>query len=376
MDTTFRALIITFAILVGILAVVTGVALRNLTAARTSADVVNVTHATVAELSALSTSLQTAEAAVRTYVLTESEQSLRSYQKAFSELGEHLEVIKALLALHPSQNKALQDLEKMVLQRVEFARELTAAKRQREPGKIEHILSEDDDGGYSFAVGRQIQQIRAFFTGELSRMDHQAFDRDRQARAALYLGSSLSFLTVLGSVWFIRDNLSQRRRATHLLETANDSLEREVTTRTADLDTKVRELSLQNLESAWQNEALNHQLRYNNRIIEVVSDLVFVVTKIGNITRINPAVEAATGVTSDQLIGRPLWNIISGSIDEIANALKHGFDLLHTPIDLQLKSAPPAAHHLRLFPLRDNDQVIGAVVILNPRPSTPKPPSS
>ena len=182
MDSTFRALLVTFTVLITILVAVTGMTLRSFSAAQTSTDLVNAAHAAVAELAAVLSSLKTAEGAVRSFLLTQSESDLSSYRQAFSALGEHLEVTKALMTDHTEQQAPLQELEAMMLQRVQLARDLTSAKRQGDEERVTQLLLADSGGENAFAIGRQVQRLRSHFIAELSRLDSQAFERDQDAR--------------------------------------------------------------------------------------------------------------------------------------------------------------------------------------------------
>ena len=63
--------------------------------------------------------------------------------------------------------------------------------------------------------------------------------------------------------------------------------------RTAELASTNATLSTENLERQWANQALEHQLRYNHLIVDSINDLVFVLTKALNISRVNSGRDAA-----------------------------------------------------------------------------------
>ncbi len=86
----------------------------------------------------------------------------------------------------------------------------------------------------------------------------------------------------------------------------NRELELKVKEHAANLAAANEKLSIENLERAWVNQALEHQLRYNQLIINSISDSVFVLTKALNISRINPAVIHLTGFEQEELINVPL----------------------------------------------------------------------
>jgi PAS domain S-box-containing protein len=169
--------------------------------------------------------------------------------------------------------------------------------------------------------------------------------------------------------WLIRDDLRNRRRAAQALAEANAQLETKVQARTADLTEANRRLSAENLERKWAAQSQDHQLRYNQAIVNSVNDLVFVLTRTLAITRLNPAVIRLTGLEESALVGQPLSLVVGvpGAADPalpaLARALAEGRDL-H---DMQVVIAGRPAR-LNLFPLRDRDKVVGGIAIVQPAP--------
>ena len=109
--------------------------------------------------------------------------------------------------------------------------------------------------------------------------------------------------------------------------------------------------------------------------------LVFVVTKLVNISRINPAVAYLTGCEPAELIDLPLARIVrlapdapaaeSPLYDPIARALSDGRDLRDQPAIITDKRGRTQPVRFSLFPLRDRDKVVGGVVIVQPSPVAP-----
>lgn len=142
-------------------------------------------------------------------------------------------------------------------------------------------------------------------------------------------------------------------------------------------------LKAQHLERRWASQSIDHQLRYNQLIIDSVSELVFVLTKALNISRINPAVLQSTGYTEVELIRSPLGRLVhlrpvagektAATAEILAAALKDGRRLLDQPAFLVDKHGVESAVRLTLVPLRDDNRVVGGVVTLRTTP--PQPPN-
>ena len=99
-----------------------------------------------------------------------------------------------------------------------------------------------------------------------------------------------------------------------------------------------------------------------------------VVTKAGNISRINPAVSHVTGWDSPALINRPLTELARPApapdgraplvADPIGRAMQDGRDLRDLPVLLRNRQGGEQAVLLTLFPVRDANKVVGGVITL------------
>ncbi|MCX6954798.1 MAG: cache domain-containing protein [Verrucomicrobia bacterium] len=141
-------------------------------------------------------------------------------------------------------------------------------------------------------------------------------------------------------------------------------------------------LKAQHLERRWAGQAIEHQLRYNQLIIDSVSELVFVLTKALNISRVNPAVLRMTGFTETELIKAPLGRLVSlvppaaemsaPTAEILAVALKEGRSQLDLPAILTDKNGLTTPVILTLVPLRDDNRVVGGVATLRRAPARSK----
>ncbi|WP_221029570.1 CHASE3 domain-containing protein [Actomonas aquatica] len=373
MDRTFRTILIVFLVVAALSVGVVVVSMRNIQRAAKASDWVNHTHAFITEVDGIVASLRHAEGALHTYLLTRSELQRDDYRDAFAELAEHVEVAKALAASNEANAAHIATLEAALGQRAQLARDLLNHQRAGEDDAVQELLTSDAAADGLQELLRQAHHIRAQQIEALNQRDQAAYAYDQTSRTTLFIGASLNVLILLGTAWFIRDDLNARRRATALLQSDNERLEARVAERTAELSEANTKLKAENLESRWKNQALGHQLRYNHLIIDSINELVLVITKARNISRVNPAVLRATGLEMPDLVDRPLSDCVAldappdGAplLDPVKDALRSGQDLRDRPAALKDKNGDPVPVRFSLYPLRDNDKVVGGVVTLH-----------
>ena len=150
----------------------------------------------------------------------------------------------------------------------------------------------------------------------------------------------------------------------------NRQLERAIVERSEQLAAANRVLTSENLERRWANQSLEHLIRYDRLIISSISDLVVVCTKVLNISRVNPAVVRATGWQESDLINSSLERILrlegaGGELfDPLLQALKDGRDLVGAGAVIIDKAGVAAQAELALYPIRDQDKVVGGVAVV------------
>ncbi len=131
-------------------------------------------------------------------------------------------------------------------------------------------------------------------------------------------------------------------------------------------------LKHQSLERRWASQAVEHQNRYNQLIIDSIREQVFVLTKALNLSRVNPAVLHATGGTEAELVKAPFARLVrladGGEIAVVLGAaLKENRALRDLPAVLRGKDGAEQPSWLSLVPLCDGGRVVGGVVTLRPR---------
>jgi PAS domain-containing protein len=254
-------------------------------------------------------------------------------------VAEHIEVAKALADAEPDKSDQIAELEAALVNRAERARALLTNHRSGANEEVKAQLN-NEANEVSTETIRVARRVVAFHQKLLSERDRVAFEKDMRARTTLYIGAGLTLLMITTAGWFIRDDLAARQREAKLLAKTNEELEKRVAERTAELADANDKLSAENIEVRWSAQALEHQLRYSNLIVESVANPVVVITKALNISRVNPAMEKITGGTSVDLADQPLTNHVvlettSGeeeeSIDPLTWSLRHGQDLVERP---------------------------------------------
>ncbi|MES1166587.1 MAG: cache domain-containing protein [Pseudomonadota bacterium] len=136
-------------------------------------------------------------------------------------------------------------------------------------------------------------------------------------------------------------------------------------------------LKAQHAERRWASQSLEHQLKYNHLIIDSIGELVFVLTKALNISRINPAVTRQAGYKLADVIRGPLSRVVSlepaAETDHaMIDAVASGRGLQNRRAVLLGKDRTRLPALLTLVPLYDGNQVVGAVATL--RLDAPSPP--
>lgn len=379
-DPAIRRVLAAFLLVCAVAIAVAIVAMRNIGRAAASSDWVNHTHAVINEVQGIDAAGRVGEASLRAFAATGSRADRGALREAFDEMAEHVEVAKALTRQEPAQYEQVLAIEKLASRRAEFARSVLAAARADDPEAARNLLAGDDAQAVTAEIHRAAGKLRDDEMALLADRDTRSFLQAQTTRWTVWSGVVLNFLLLAGTAWLIRDDLAARRRATAVLEAANALLETKVRERTAELSAANEQLSADVLERRWANEALEHQIRYSELIIDSVNDAVLVLTKALNISRVNPAVIRLTGFEPRQLINRPLRGVVqlragdpaapAELVDPVVQALKEGHDLRDVPAEVQDRLGRRTAVLFTVFPLRDREKVIGGIAILRAASST------
>jgi CHASE3 domain sensor protein len=377
-DKILRRVLACFLLAAIVLVVVAVNAVRNINRSVVTSDWVNQTHEVILESQALLLSLHAGDAAVRTFLLTGDPRERAASRAAFTQMIEHLEILQALTRSDPAAGAEMAELARLVTARADFANEL-GNRRANQAEPPEALLAADVGTGTTAEIQVQIDRLKSGQMALLAERDTASYLQAQATRWTVWAGVILDVLLLAGAVWLIRDDLAARRQVVSTLETANRDLDARVRERTAELAGSNEQLTMENLERRWTNQALEHQRRYDQLIINSINDLVLVLTKVVNISRINPPVIQATGFEPAELINKPFGSLVelqpgpgeasSPPRDPVAHALKAGRELRRTG-RLRQKSGPGIPVRVAVYPLRDGDKVVGGVATLEVIPPT------
>lgn len=358
---------------------VSAMAVRTISRSMASSDWVNQTHSLIFELDGMIAGLQSGEGLMRSYVFTADPRDFSEAYGALTGVQDHLTLAKALGASDPTLVQTLTKLEGIAAARVAFADSLRQAKEQGGTERLKQALEADAGSTQSIEFRREVTRLRDRQFELLGERDRASYRQAQETRWVVGLGAGVNFLVFVAVLALVREDIANRKRMTAALQAANDSLEQRVRERTAELTEANRRLTAENLERKWTAVSQEHQLRYNQLIVNSVSDLVFVLTKALNVTRVNPAVARFTAHDEEAVLGRPLAQFLRFapdptspvSLEAVTRALHAGRETAQVPAELLDHAGRATPVTVFFVPLRDNDQVVGAVAVVHRAASTP-----
>lgn len=137
-------------------------------------------------------------------------------------------------------------------------------------------------------------------------------------------------------------------------------------------------LKAEHLERRWASQALEHQLRYNALIVDSMHEMVFVLTKALNISRVNPATLRLSGHEEADLLKSPVTDFVllpegpEATAQQMKDALGKKQVLEKMSATVKHRDGRLLAVSLTFVPIRDAGRVVGGVVTLH----SPVPPSA
>jgi len=374
-DNTLRRVSVIFLVIFGVLAGVAIYAVKTINRAQVSSDWVNQTHEIILEVDGVLSTLRAGEGAMRTYLLTGDRRDLAAAREAFAVTTEHVEIAKALTRSDENAHAQVLRLEDLANRRIEWSERLAELREGDDAAAVQEALRTDAGVDALGEIRRAVERLREEQMALLAGRDRESYLQAQKTRWIVGTGVGLNFLLFAAVTWLLRDDLAARRRAAEALRAANEQLDAKVRERTTELAASNEQLTMENLERRWTNQALEHQLRYNQLIVDSVYDLVFVLTKALNVTRINQAVVHLTGWEAKDLLGGPLQRVVRleenaeepvlSPAGPIAQALRDGRELRERAAVVEDRRGRTVSAKVTLFPLRDRDKVVGGILIVH-----------
>jgi CHASE3 domain sensor protein len=360
-----------FVLMLLILAYVTGDAVYNIKQSIKSNDWVNKTHDVIIHANDILSYLHAGDAALRTFLITGDERDKQGYRVAYSTMVERLTEAQALTRsgseAQPLQPRLL-DLQNLISNRIDVARSVVKAREQEGLESVSKLFAAHPDLESISKIERTVKTIVDTEKSLLAERDKQQLLKAQATKMTVYTGLGVNFVLLLLILWLMRDDLAARRQAARALEEANAQLEAKVQDRTAELVKTNQSLKQENLERRWSYQALDHQLRYNQLIINSISELVFVISRALNISRVNPAVIHRTRWEPQELVAQSIERVLrlppdpASTQNPLAVAMREGRELQDRPAHLLSRSGEAIPVRYNLVPLHDQDKVVGGVL--------------
>jgi len=127
-------------------------------------------------------------------------------------------------------------------------------------------------------------------------------------------------------------------------------------------------LKMQQLQDRWAAKGVEQQLRYNQLIIDSVGELVFVLTKALNISRINRAVLLTAGYNAADVVKMPFGRFVSMAAATpaapLVEAMNQGTPLRDVAVTITTHDGEALAGWLMFAPLVDSNRIVGGVVTI------------
>ena len=373
-----------FVLMLVILGYVAYTSIHNIKENIKSNDWVNHTHDVIIHAGEILSYLHAGDAGLRTYLITGDERDKQSYQNAYSTMdqgyrGAYSKMVEILVQAkaltrsgdeeEPLRSRFLE-LQNLISNRIDVARSIVKAREQGGLEAVRQQFKSHPDVESIFKIERSVNNIIETENGLLRARDEQQHLQAQATKTTVYTGLGVNFVLVALVVWLMRDDLAARRKAAEALEEANAQLETKVQERTAELVKTNQTLKQENLERRWSYQALDHQLRYNQLIINSIAELVFVISRALNVSRVNPAVVQLTSWEPQELISQSIERILQfppdpaggASQNPLTAALRDGRQLQDRPANLLARSGKIIPVLYTLIPLHDQDKIVGGVV--------------
>jgi CHASE3 domain sensor protein len=312
-ENIIRRVVALFLLMLGVLAYVAVSAVRNIQQSIKSEDWVNHTHAVIMDADDVLSYLHAGDAALRAYLITSDKRDQAAYRLDYNTMVEKWVDAEALTRWGDEEkplHSRILDLQVLITNRIDVTRAIVKAHDQGGLDGVRTLFAANPDVESIGKIERAVSNLIGYEENLLRERDKEAHLQAQATRITVYTGVAANFVLLAIMLWLIMDDLAARRKAARALEDANAQLEIKVQERTAELVKTNQRLKQENLERRWSYQALDHQLRYNQLIINSIAELVFVISRALNISRVNPAVVNQTNWEPQDLIAQSIERVL------------------------------------------------------------------
>jgi PAS domain-containing protein len=272
-------------------------------------------------------------------------------------------------------------LQNLISNRIDIARSIANTREQTGVEGVRTLLVTKPDVESIGKIERYTASVIASEEGLLRQRDEEENTQAIATKWTVYSGVAINFVLLAFVFGLLRDDLQARRKAAKALEEANAQLEIKVQERTAELVKTNQALAQENLERRWSYQSLEHQGRYNQLIINSIAEMVFVISRALNVSRVNPAVVQQTNWQPQELISQSIERVLQlppdpaagGDQNPLIQAMRDGREIQNRAATLLTRSGRTAAVRFSLIPLHDQDKVVGAVITARIHDDAPRP---
>jgi PAS domain S-box-containing protein len=361
-----------FLLMLAVLVYVAVSSVRNIEQDIKGEDWVNHTHAVIMDADDTLSYLHAGDSALRTFLITGDKRDQAAYRVAYNTMVEKWDDVKALSRSYAEEkplHDRILDLEPVITNRIDVARSIVRSFEQGGLAGVRTLFAANPDVESITKIERSINNLIIGYEEKLlQERDVQEHLQAQATRMTVFTGVAVNFVLLSIVLWLLMDDLAARRKAAQALEEANAQLEGKVQERTADLVKANQTLKQENLERRWSYQALDHQLRYNQLIINSIAELVFVISRALNISRVNPAVVHQTNWEPQDLIAQSIERVLqfppdpASAQNPLITAMRDGREIQERPATLLSRAGRSIPVHFSLIPLHDQDKVVGGVV--------------
>lgn len=322
---TRNAVLLGFSASVLALAVIGWMAYRTTTNLITALDSVAHTHEVLAKLESSLAALTDAESAQRMFLLTGDDRSAGDFQIAQRNVRERADELRQMTADNPAQQRRLDELERIIGQRLALLNERMAQRRRDGIQAVASTLALRSGRDLMDRIREIIAEMHAGEKLLLKQRSQAAHASTHYSLAIIVSGSLLAVVIGLLAVLFVHRDLLLREKAEH---------------------------------DSRQTRALLASILDNTPAIAFLKDLQ------GRYLFVNRRMAEVVGRPREELIGKTVWQVTPRELAAAADEHQRTVLAKQAPVEFEETVMHPDGPHTHLavkFPVRDAAGTIYAI---------------